>query len=888
MAMELYNTSAEKGLKPGSTGFCTVGMTAGMPKPMIRKLESLGGYRPAFDLGSPQAPLNPPAFVHSQVNIGGRIYSVLSHICFAGADHQGRFNKLAHHIVLDPEERGTAGPAWVMQQAGIMAKQWTGDARILPAGKAMPDGPNPLTKCDTWKQVAGDAGWAGMLAQSFVLDSSRSAYVIYPPGMDILPLVNESIALLPERLRWQVSFNTYFDTLPAGLSWTWRFCLAGSPAAKAAPSHATSGVLIDLTASPGMAPDNIYVQMARTGQPSQESTLPGTPQVSKTIIAPKSHRSSAANSTAVFASKTSLEQTADAEPVAEAAPEAQTATAVLPDYYEPPAPRRRTPIFWAAVLLWPILVLGGGGALIWAIQAQKTVAPPPVEAATVSELKEKLQKANTLATKWKKQHEILGETSKLEKDAAKKDHDTLKQRVTEAERQKAEKIIIIRDLESKIAKLEKSNATTAAGPNRPQPGDNGNTNGGNNSGNGNSTPVNHGAPASVDRSGVTKPIKLKSNNLRTLGGEQEICKAPKDSNSVTLIIPTALPEGFTAKEENLKFTVFYNIRNPMEKNTKNESLLTLEIKDGKIIATSKAISISHNQKTQIKNLEYLLRYAEMQVYDSSKKELLTRRFTKPENVDLALTKLKAETNLKIPFETLNPVVTITANGIWKTVEGQGTATPIARTNSGAELELTLLLEKTEKGTSFTAKWGKGSSVSEITAEMNALLLEARRIWEQVRKSEHDIDGKITLHSPPPDKGTPDTIISNIHGTLLQKAIKALHNPKSDFRKNRVAAQNAFKLVDNTLEKKRNGDIIWNGVPKTRRDKWKSLNGKVKAYRDLASALSNTYKPKLKAVLEKTIGLAKRKEDVEKYSELRVEIKAKDLLLAEGIVEVGEK
>ena len=45
---ELFYTSAPRGLRPGSSGFCTVSMTSGMPPTLISRLESLSSYQPIF------------------------------------------------------------------------------------------------------------------------------------------------------------------------------------------------------------------------------------------------------------------------------------------------------------------------------------------------------------------------------------------------------------------------------------------------------------------------------------------------------------------------------------------------------------------------------------------------------------------------------------------------------------------------------------------------------------------------------------------------------------------------------------------------------------------------------------------------------------------------
>lgn len=631
--------------------------------------------------------------------------------------------------------------------------------------------------------------------------------------------------------------------------------------------------------------------MARTGQLAQESSAPGTPQASATIIAPKPRQSSAEETTAGFARKTIQGQTADAEPVAGATPQAQTAATVRQDYYEPPAPRRRTPIFWAAVLLWPILVLGGGGALIWAIQNQKPADDRPVDGTAVSELEEKLKKAKKLAASWQKQHADLGRRSEQDKKDAKNRYDTLRQRVTEAEEQARKAKNKTKELQSEIAELKKSNGTTARAPDKPRAGgDRNTTNGGNNSGNGNSAPVNQAAPDSIARSGVAKPIKLLNNSSRkTLGGEREICKAPEGSDNVKLVLPSALPEGFTTKKENRKFTVTYNMADDFGAK-KKQLLLTLEIKDGKITATPKAIGISVDQRTHIKKLEELFLFSIMRVCASDQKELLTRRFSDVENAGLDLTKSMTK-ELRFPFELVNPVVRVTVDGTWKKEEGQGTTTPTIGTDSGAELSL--LLAKAEKGTSFTARWGKGSSVSEIMEEMNKLLGEAKAAWAPIQN-----DQLTPPDSRKPLKGKPDTIVSQIHDTLLPAATTALG--KQEFIRKHKAAMTAryqakerfddasARLRDKYKDGGKPSQKEKAGITALRQRLNKAKN-KVNAYAKLYKSLADCQK-KLNNISEKWRALTRRKEDVKKYSDLPVTIKSavSGLILAEGTVKVGKK
>ncbi len=272
MSHELLYTSVPNGLKPGAKGFCAVAMTEGMTSTMAERLESLSGYRPAFPAGGAQANLNPVNFAHWQLTVGGNPVDVLSRVGFAGLDYSRRSNKFAHHIVVGPHEQVPGGPAWVMRQPGVMESQWSGEPRIIPVGRAIPRGLAPPGPCAAWRTLTGDAGWAGVLAGAFVANDEKPAYLLFAPGMDLLPLIDEAIGLLPAALRWQVTFSTYFTDLPAGLKCVWRCCLASNDRPSDARRLVNAGLVIDLTRSPGTAPDGPLVHAARIGIASVAST----------------------------------------------------------------------------------------------------------------------------------------------------------------------------------------------------------------------------------------------------------------------------------------------------------------------------------------------------------------------------------------------------------------------------------------------------------------------------------------------------------------------------------------------------------------------------------------------------------------------------------------
>jgi hypothetical protein len=270
VSLELIYTSASRGLVTASGGFCTVAATAGTSRQVTAKLEGLSGYQFHFGLSDPRAAQNPVNFAHTRVRIGAETLSVLSRVAFCGADYSGRTNKIAHHFLLERGEEMPNGPAWmIMAMArGLFVAGWNSEPQDLPKRALrgiIATEPRPAEPARTWHAATGDAGWAGVLVQAFRENPKVPAFVIFKPGTDLLPLFEESLALLPPEERWQVGFATYYTALPAGCQYHWRGVLAGSAAAKEI-ARFPNAVVIDLTAPLGQAAGNEYTDAARTGR----------------------------------------------------------------------------------------------------------------------------------------------------------------------------------------------------------------------------------------------------------------------------------------------------------------------------------------------------------------------------------------------------------------------------------------------------------------------------------------------------------------------------------------------------------------------------------------------------------------------------------------------
>lgn len=278
MSQELHYTSSPRGLKPGSRGFCTVACTAGLSPTLAERLEGLSGYRPKHPPHHPEAALNPVNWSHLRLNSAGQTASVLSRVGPAGLDYTDRPNKYAHHVVLESGERAAGGPAWMLSQPGFMESTWAGSPQILPAGRRPPSGDRPAGVCRTWAERLGDAGWAGVVAESFLADTKRPTILVYDPGTDILSLFVEAIALLPAERRWEVTFSTFYTGLPAGTTCSWRGVLRDSPEERQARGN-PEALILDLGQTHGNAQGGAFVTSARTGEPV-ESSLPPTRSVS--------------------------------------------------------------------------------------------------------------------------------------------------------------------------------------------------------------------------------------------------------------------------------------------------------------------------------------------------------------------------------------------------------------------------------------------------------------------------------------------------------------------------------------------------------------------------------------------------------------------------------
>jgi len=294
MAYELVYTSSPSGVRPGSSGFCVVACTQGLPVALGSQLEKLSAYKPYYPEYDGRASDNPVSCAHCQMVCGGQTYHILSRICHNGRDYTGRSNKLASHVALDRAEAGgyPAGPAALFLCPGLFREaDWEIRPEVLPSPLALPSAAPSTGVASTWQAVAGDAGWAGVLAETILSGAGTPAYLVFEPSRPVpaVQLVHEALSLLPVDKRWQVTFNTYFTGLTAGTTCQWRFCPPDSEALRDARGR-SGALVIDLAAPLPAASGGRLVDFARSGErdetPPRQPTVVSVPETSAPELKP--------------------------------------------------------------------------------------------------------------------------------------------------------------------------------------------------------------------------------------------------------------------------------------------------------------------------------------------------------------------------------------------------------------------------------------------------------------------------------------------------------------------------------------------------------------------------------------------------------------------------
>ena len=276
---ELVHTSSPTGLLPGTHGFATVAMTAGLPDFLRRRLESLSAYRHLYSVNDLQyLKRNPIAWSHLILPSGEH---VLSHVAASAFDYTGRTNRLARHFCFTGEEFSSAnGADALLQRAPELSRPWQGLPRWLQENPAWSFQPRNLDlRPGAWIRLFGEekgarlaAGFAVLLAERIQGDGRpvvfRDTLGRDPDASILLQLFRDIIALLPENICSKATFSTYPTDLPAGISCllqgAWLEDDSAAPLSDAEPGlDLVDGRIFGENALPR---DNLFLLTAQTGK----------------------------------------------------------------------------------------------------------------------------------------------------------------------------------------------------------------------------------------------------------------------------------------------------------------------------------------------------------------------------------------------------------------------------------------------------------------------------------------------------------------------------------------------------------------------------------------------------------------------------------------------
>ena len=95
MPLELIFTSVPKGVKPGSTGYCTVAKHKGIDRLLDQAIEKICYYELM------NHPAKPVVCSYRIMRLNTGIFHVLTRTVYSGSDHTGRTNYLSHNLIFD-------------------------------------------------------------------------------------------------------------------------------------------------------------------------------------------------------------------------------------------------------------------------------------------------------------------------------------------------------------------------------------------------------------------------------------------------------------------------------------------------------------------------------------------------------------------------------------------------------------------------------------------------------------------------------------------------------------------------------------------------------------------------------------------------------------------
>ena len=201
MLFEIVTTYTQSGVLKDTKGFCPVAITEKTPKSFIK---------PLVDLAKRQVVESDKLrnktrrfYSHFWLKFEGKRFNLLTRGVRQGDDLR---TFVVHQMLFDAQNLKTCGPAAILQEDSHWISSWSPDqtSKILPS-RDLETGVLANRICTSWKDVAGDGGWAGAPIEAW--ERRQSCVLLMTPkygAEESLKLFVESQSLLPNEHRWNV------------------------------------------------------------------------------------------------------------------------------------------------------------------------------------------------------------------------------------------------------------------------------------------------------------------------------------------------------------------------------------------------------------------------------------------------------------------------------------------------------------------------------------------------------------------------------------------------------------------------------------------------------------------------------------------------------------
>ena len=202
--------------------------TVGFPREIQTDLDRLNSYQPLESRSGESPDKHPPAYTLSSQGPQGSFYSI-SRTVFAGADHTGRTNPLAHHFVVPTEAvRGDSAPADLLHSlSSLFLFRWDSVPRRLEhprdvsivkrleSGQSFPSA--AWLRLASGKRVAEILGFFAEQMTSSAVSADVSVVFVIPStlGDDVCHLLADLLAVLPAYAAFTISARTHVLSPPS-------------------------------------------------------------------------------------------------------------------------------------------------------------------------------------------------------------------------------------------------------------------------------------------------------------------------------------------------------------------------------------------------------------------------------------------------------------------------------------------------------------------------------------------------------------------------------------------------------------------------------------------------------------------------------------------------